>query len=146
MAEHMENLNAIITSIIKQTEKTTQDLKAEYEEFKKKRDEFDAKQRELATKNCIKENVIELNVGGRHFTTLKSTLQKPGGSMLAALFSGRYDPGVKDKDGRYFIDRPSKPFELILNALRTDSPLQIPDDEYLERQLMNEIKYYHLEE
>lgn len=49
-------------------------------------------------------NVIDLNVGGCHYTTSLSTLRKYEDSMLAVMFSGRYDL-VKDEDGHIFIDR-----------------------------------------
>jgi len=41
------------------------------------------------------------------------------------MFSGRYDPGVKDLEGRYFLDRPSEPFAIILNCLRTNSKVNL---------------------
>ena len=43
-------------------------------------------------------DLVELNVGGRHFTTYQSTLCKYENSMLEAMFSGRH-PLKKDKDG-----------------------------------------------
>lgn len=49
-------------------------------------------------------NVIDLSVGGCHYTTSLSTLRKYDDSMIAVMFSGRYDL-VKDEHGHYFIDR-----------------------------------------
>jgi len=66
--------------------------------------------------------------------------------MLGAMFSGRYDPGPKDKEGRYFLDRPSKPFSLILNSLRTDTKLQMPEEGVDREILLKEIKFYAMEE
>ncbi|XP_069137119.1 BTB/POZ domain-containing protein KCTD7-like [Argopecten irradians] len=62
-------------------------------------------------------SVIELNVGGRHFTTSLLTLTKSEGTMLAAMFSGNYDV-KKDKNGRYFIDADGDTFAYVLNYLR----------------------------
>lgn len=62
-------------------------------------------------------SVIDLNVGGRYFTTLLSTLTKDPDSMLAAMFSGRH-PVSKDKDGRYFIDADGDVFSHIIEYLR----------------------------
>ena len=45
-----------------------------------------------------------MNVGGSHYTTSLSTLCKYEDSMLAVMFSGRYQL-VRDKAGRIFIDR-----------------------------------------
>ena len=108
-------------NLLEQTKTATSNLKIEYEDFLKRKEKFEKEQIELSKKNLIKDTVIDLNVGGKHFTTLKKTLLKAEGTMLDAMFSGRYDPGPKDKNGRYFIDRPSKPFETILNSLRTDT-------------------------
>jgi hypothetical protein len=48
-------------------------------------------EKKLATRFEIKDKVIDLNVGGRHFSTYKSTLCKIEGSMLSAMFSGRHE-------------------------------------------------------
>lgn len=64
-------------------------------------------------------SVIDLNVGGCHFTTSLSTLRKYEDSMLAVMFSGRYDL-VRDKDGKIFIDRDGTNFGHILNYIRCD--------------------------
>lgn len=69
--------------------------------------------------------VVELNVGGRHFTTTRSTLCKCSGSMLAAMFSGDTQPAQQDSLGRFLIDRNSDWFALILSYLR-EEPLQLP--------------------
>jgi hypothetical protein len=45
---------------------------------------------------------------------------------------------------KIFIDRPSKPFELILNSLRTNRELRFPDDEVEYNNLMVEIYYFGL--
>eukprot|EP00761_Pharyngomonas_kirbyi_P002459 gb/GECH01002463.1/.p1 GENE.gb/GECH01002463.1/~~gb/GECH01002463.1/.p1 ORF type:complete len:378 (+),score=84.09 gb/GECH01002463.1/:1-1134(+) len=66
------------------------------------------------------DNIIELNVGGRTFTTSLETLSADPHSMLAAMFSGRYAL-KQDKKSRYFLDRDPKHFETILNFLRTST-------------------------
>jgi len=90
----------------------------------------------------IKQSVIHLNVGGKFFTVSKETLLKAEGTMFGAMVCGRYEPGPKDKEGRYFIDRPFKPFSTILNCLRSNSKIVWPEDESEERILKTEIKYY----
>jgi hypothetical protein len=50
------------------------------------------------------EEIIDLNVGGMCFTTTRTTLCSVKGSMLEAMFSGRWQLPT-DKKGRYFIDR-----------------------------------------
>ena len=59
----------------------------------------------------------KLNVGDQYFTMSRQTLTKDKGSMLHAMFSGRFDtkPG---EDGSYFIDRDGTHFRYILNYLQ----------------------------
>lgn len=61
--------------------------------------------------------MVELNVGGTHYTTSLDTLTKYEGTMLASLFSGRFTV-VQDQAGRYFIDADGEHFKYILNYLR----------------------------
>ncbi|CAF0826295.1 unnamed protein product [Didymodactylos carnosus] len=65
-------------------------------------------------------NVIDLNVGGYHYTTSLSTLRKYEDSMLAVMFSGRYQL-VRNEEGHIFIDRDGKYFGHILNYIRGDT-------------------------
>lgn len=67
---------------------------------------------------------ITLNVGGKHFTTSRSTLTvKEPLSMLARMFATEnnvylMNPSATDSSGAYLIDRSPKYFEPILNYLR----------------------------
>ena len=61
--------------------------------------------------------MVTLNVGGVIYTTLRQTLQKYPGSMLAAMFSGRHDPQT-DSQGAHFIDRNGTYFRYVLEFLR----------------------------
>lgn len=67
---------------------------------------------------------ITLNVGGRLFTTSRSTLlAKEPLSMLARMFADDnnvylMNPSVMDANGAFLIDRSPKYFEPILNYLR----------------------------
>ena len=65
------------------------------------------------------------------------------GSMLHAMFSGRFDtkPG---EDGSYFIDRDGTHFRYILNYLRTGE-LIVPDDKIVRKELLAEAKFYQVE-
>lgn len=68
--------------------------------------------------------IVDLNVGGVHFTTSLDTLLgravEPAGTMLSAMFSGGL-PTQKDEGGRYFIDRDGGRFGAVLNYLRGNS-------------------------
>ena len=65
------------------------------------------------------------------------------GSMLHAMFSGRFDT-KPDEDGSYFIDRDGTHFRYILNYLRTGE-LIVPNDEIIRRELLAEAKFYQFE-
>ncbi|CAF4281395.1 unnamed protein product, partial [Adineta steineri] len=69
--------------------------------------------------NIVFPNVIDLNVGGCRYTTSLSTLRKYEDSLLAVMFSGRYDL-IKDEHGNIFIDRDGTHFGHILNYIRCD--------------------------
>jgi hypothetical protein len=60
---------------------------------------------------------ILLDVGGRRFSTTRTTLAAEPSSMLAAMFSGRHQL-QKDEEGYYFIDRNGDCFGYILDWLR----------------------------
>jgi len=66
-----------------------------------------------ATPGCI----VELNVGGEIFVTLRDTLARHPGTYLGDLVTGKI-PAIKDNNGRYFIDRDPTHFRTILNSLR----------------------------
>jgi hypothetical protein len=61
------------------------------------------------------------------------------------MFSGKYEL-IKDNEGRYFLDRPPEPFEIILNSLRTDKKIILPKNEDLKNILLSEILYFELNE
>ncbi|XP_022784312.1 BTB/POZ domain-containing protein KCTD21-like, partial [Stylophora pistillata] len=88
-------------------------------------------------------STINLNVGGRRFTTSLQTLTKDPDSMLAAMFSGKFE--VKpSEDGAFFIDRDGEHFRFILNYLR-DGELIIPEDAKFLKELEAEAKFYQIQ-
>ena len=87
-------------------------------------------------------STITLNVGGQYFTTTLQTLTKDKGSMLHAMFSGRYDSKPAE-DGSYFIDRDGTHFRYILNYLRTGR-LLLPKDELVREELLEEAEFYQI--
>ena len=65
------------------------------------------------------DDIIRLNVGGQKFTTTRSTLYQVEGSLLATMFSGRWEDAVKrDEDGAVFFDFNPQYFGYILDYLR----------------------------
>ncbi|KAL6048856.1 BTB/POZ domain-containing protein kctd16 [Balamuthia mandrillaris] len=91
------------------------------------------------------EDIIELNVGGVQYTTSRLTLTKEG-SMLAAMFSGRYNYR-RDRLGRIFIDRDGPTFQHIINYLRDGSVPCYSSSHKPEklRRLLQEAQFFQLE-
>ena len=87
-------------------------------------------------------STIMLNVGGQYFTTTLQTLTKDKGSMLHAMFSGRFYSKPAE-DGSYFIDRDGTHFRYILNYLRTGR-LLLPKDELVREELLEEAEFYQI--
>ena len=59
------------------------------------------------------EKAVKLNVGGVLYKTSLTTLVKDTNSMLAAMFSGRFELKL-DEDGSYFIDRDGELFRYCM--------------------------------
>ena len=87
-------------------------------------------------------STITLNVGGQRFTTSLQTITKDKGSMLHAMFSGRFDSKPAE-DGSYFIDRDGTHFRYILNYLRTGY-LLAPEDKLVRKELLEEAQFYQI--
>jgi hypothetical protein len=68
----------------------------------------------------IKDEIIELDIGGTIFKTYKSTIMKYPKTLLAVMLNSNI-PVVKDKDGRIFFDRDPEMFKDIIKYYRTDT-------------------------
>lgn len=88
--------------------------------------------------------IVELNVGGVHYTTNIKTLMKYKKSLLFQLFDKK-EECKKDNKGRYFIDRDGVLFRYILDFLR-DNYLNLPEGFREKSRLKNEAEYFKLEE
>jgi len=89
-------------------------------------------------------STVKLNIGGQHFTTSVQTLTKDPNSMLAAMFSGRFDMKPSE-DGSFFIDRDGTHFRFILNFLRTGK-LTLPEGATFTKELEEEAEFYQIQE
>jgi len=96
-------------------------------------------------KNSEIESVIQLDVGGKRFTTSLDTLCKDKNSMIAVMFSGRHNL-MQSEDGFYFIDRDGSYFQYILNYLRGNisSPGDLPENQLVLNALRREADYYQI--
>ncbi|KAF9599182.1 hypothetical protein IFM89_035641 [Coptis chinensis] len=88
-------------------------------------------------------SLVRLNIGGKKFCTTRDTLtQREPDSMLAAMFSGRYNMHQDSDKGIVFVDRDGKHFRHVLNWLRDGVVPTLEDSEYQE--LLREAEYYQL--
>jgi len=86
---------------------------------------------------------INLNVGGRCFTTTRNTLVKYPDSMLARMFNNSEEwSSTIDKNGCYLIDRSPEYFEPLLNFLRHGS--LILNDGVNPKGVLEEAKFFGL--
>lgn len=86
--------------------------------------------------------VVELNVGGVHYTTSLESLLQDKVSLLNQLFSNK-DQLLKDAKGRYFLDRDGVLFRYILDYLR-DKQLHLPEGFRERLRLQKEAEYFKL--
>ena len=87
-------------------------MKAEVEAFK-------AERLRMKAVEVSDDDIINLNVGGKKMTTKRSTLCQVEGSLLASMFSGRWEDSLaRDEDGRIFFDFNPQYFVYILDYLR----------------------------
>jgi hypothetical protein len=86
---------------------------------------------------------VKLNVGGVLYETTLSTLRKEE-SFLSALFSGRYEVAVDEKDGSVFIDRDGVVFRHILNYLRRGRLVISESDTTLTAELLDEARFFQI--
>ena len=87
-------------------------IKAEIEAYKAEKERIEAV-------NVRDDDLINLNVGGTKITTTRSTLCQVEDSLLAAMFSGRWEDNIKrDQDGAVFFDFNPQHFILVLDYLR----------------------------
>lgn len=88
-----------------------------------------------------KNDIVQLNVGGRRYTTSKQTLTWISESFFVSLLSGRI-PSMRDEVGAIFIDRDPDLFEIILHFMRTKEVN--PKDRNI-RNLRTEAEFYGLQ-
>eukprot|EP00117_Sycon_ciliatum_P031964 scpid46596/ scgid24898/ FH protein interacting protein FIP2; BTB/POZ domain-containing protein At5g55000 len=85
--------------------------------------------------------IIKLNVGGKLYSTSRTTLTSDTSSMLACMFSGRHNVH-RDENGCIFIDRDGELFAHVLNWLR--SRTVPPLDPVTKAGLLTEAQYFQL--
>ena len=85
---------------------------------------------------------VEITVGGKIFTTSLKTLRRESGSVLALMFSEKFDL-KKEDNGSFFIDRDGTFFHHVLNYLR-DGEISEDVIEVCGVQIQREAEFYGL--
>ena len=116
-------------------------LKEETSRLRQEQESIDAMSKKLDQVHFS--STVKLNVGGQRFTTSVQTLTKDPNSMLAAMFSGRFDMKPSE-DGSFFIDRDGTHFRFILNFLRTGK-LTLPEGATFTKELEEEAEFYQIQ-
>jgi len=133
-------------------EKEKEDLKQQELKLQSDREQLETEKNAMSNYiNSNDDDIIELNVGGTHFTVYRSTLlQAPEGTMFNAMFSGRWDESLtKDAKERIFLDMTPSVFSVILSHLRTlkeyssilkNAPKQQIDIMCIDKKFRNELR------
>ena len=94
-------------------------IEAERAKMKAEVEAFNEEKKRMQAIVVRDDDIIHLNIGGKKFTTERSTLTQVEGSFLASMFSGRWEDSVKrDQDGAAFFDFNPQYFAYILDYLR----------------------------
>ena len=123
-------------------------IENERETMKAEVEAYNAEKERMATVSVRDDDIIHLDVSGLKLKTTRSTLCQVEGSLLASMFSGRWEDSVqRDKDGAVFLDFNSQHFTVILDYLRVKkiaspenpAPLpKVPEDQQKEFNILVE--------
>eukprot|EP01121_Diplochlamys_sp_Union-15-3_P018341 TRINITY_DN6654_c0_g1_i1.p1 TRINITY_DN6654_c0_g1~~TRINITY_DN6654_c0_g1_i1.p1 ORF type:complete len:337 (+),score=45.03 TRINITY_DN6654_c0_g1_i1:39-1049(+) len=121
--------------------KSLNELQPKSSTKKRKKQQSQPQQQSQSPSPRSNSDVIEINVGGKIFTTTIHTLTKEP-SLLSSMI--RSEETKRDKEGRIFIDRDYTHFRLILNYLRDgligSAPVSVQD----RLELLQESRFYNL--
>lgn len=90
-------------------------------------------------------DIIDLNIGGRHFQVGRDLLLNAGNGMSKlAQFFGQTNSLKKDKEGRIFLDRDPEAFGYLLRHLRSGGEYSLNDidDEGSRKMAELEMKFW----
>ena len=92
-------------------------------------------------------NIVRLNVGGKIFTSSRSTLQAVPSSLLGKMFEDESPYGALpvDEDGNIFLDRDPEAFRWVLNFLRNRGvAAKPPETDSMLARVRDEADYFGL--
>ncbi|KAL9645982.1 hypothetical protein ABK040_000422 [Willaertia magna] len=116
--QELENLKE------KTIQETKKQLMEERQLLEEEKQQWEKEKQLMKTLNPKTNDIVYLNVGGRHFTTSITILTTFRNSFFT-MFSGRFELS-KTKDDCIFIDRDGDPFVYILEYLR-DREIILPN-------------------
>ena len=133
--------NQVLSDVENQIKAACNLLRRQAARLHEEQEAFDSLSKKLESMTFS--STVNLNVGGHHFTTSIHTLTKDPKSMLAAMFSGRFEM-KPSKDGSFFIDRDGTYFRFILNYLR-DGKLSLPEGSTFLEEIATEAEFYQIQ-
>ena len=143
LGEEDQRKDQDLSEALNQIEEACKVFKREAEKLRQEREVVDALSKKV--ENFHFPSTVKLNVGGHIFETSLQTLTRGApNSMLAAMFSGKFDLKPAE-DGAFFIDRDGTHFRFILNFLRTGT-LTLPEDATVFEEVMKEANFYQIQE
>jgi hypothetical protein len=124
-------------------------IEGERAKMKAEVEAYNAEKQKMKPFEVNDDDIIDLNVGGQKLTTTRSTLCQVEGSLLASMFSGRWEDGLKrDKDGAIFFDFNQQHFVIILDYLRArkiatpENPIPVPKVPEEQAEHFNDLVQY----
>jgi hypothetical protein len=129
-----EDLLAKFDDLVKRFRNEFNDIiEGERAKMKAELDAYNAEKQRMKAVEVSDNDIIHLNVGGHKLTTKRSTLFQVEGSLLASMFSGRWEDSLeRDQDGAIFFDFNPQYFLVILDYLRAkkiatpENPVPLP--------------------
>ena len=115
-----EDLLAKFDDLVKRFRNEFNDIiEGERARMKAELDAYNAEKQRMKAVEVSDNDIIHLNVGGHKLTTKRSTLCQVEGSLLASMFSGRWEDSLeRDQDGAIFFNYNPQYFVVILDYLR----------------------------
>ena len=112
--------------------------------FSKRQQDFTISRRHMSKKleSVLFSSTVNLRVGGHHFTTSVQTLTRDSNSLLAAMFSGKFE--MKPSEDDTFFDRDGTHFRFILNYFRSGG-LVLPEGATCHKELEAEARFYQIQ-
>ena len=143
----VERARTQVGRMLEEVERERESAVAEVEE---KRAELAAEVAAMQHVRRAQDSRVELDVGGRRFSTSVATLRSKENTMLDAMFSGRHELSTA-VDGSFFLDRDGELFEHVLQYLRdgvlgvVEQPHGSREDRQLLRRLKREFDFFAIE-